>query len=65
MKKKRGSWASVAIRTMWSIVLPGISWAIIFALDNLTGLGIPMWACIPVGAVLYGVKKRYFSSTKW
>lgn len=62
-KKERGSWAAVAIRGMWSFLLPGVSWGVIFALDNLTGIGIPMWACIPAGAVLYATKKRFFPNT--
>ena len=51
------------IRTMWATVLPGVSAMLILTIDNLFNLGVPVWLCIPIGGVLYGVKKYYFPDT--
>ena len=64
-RNSRGSWSAVAIRGMWTFALPGIGFAITYAVDQWTSFGLPTWTGLVIGSVAYMVKKRYFNSTKW
>lgn len=57
VKKKRGTKLQVFIRTCWTIIMPGVSAMLLLAIDNLFNLGVPIWLCIPMGGILYGLKK--------
>ena len=49
-----------AIRGMWTFLLPGIGFGIVWAADNFTSFGIPLWAGLPFGALCYSAKRYWW-----
>jgi len=62
-KKERLEMA--AIRGAWTFLLPGVGFAVVWAADNFTNLGIPLWVGLPIGAICYSLKKFYFPDTRF
>jgi len=50
---------------MWTFVFPGLGFAITYAVDEWTSLGVPTWVGLLIGSVCYMVKKRFFPNTTW
>ena len=61
--KERGSWLAVGIRGMWTFIFPGLGFAITYAVDQWTSLGVPTWVGLVIGSVCYMIKKRVWPNT--
>ena len=65
VKRKKAPWPAVAIRGLWTFVFPGLGFAIAYAVDEWTSLGLPTWTGLLIGSVCYMAKKRWFPDSKW